>query len=92
MRAADDFMPFVRFNCYSFGCDCGKREFVIRFSRSVIPSFVRSLAVCAFVCCLAGFAVVVAVVALVSFWLWPNLEPQHSQFIGRVFTTNTVAS
>lgn len=62
---------------------------------SVVQSFHRSfvrLSVCAFVCYLAGFAVVVAVVALVSFWLWPNLEPQHSQFIGRVFTTNTVAS
>lgn len=59
--------------------------------QSVIPSFVR-LSLCAFVCCLAGFVVVAAVVALVSFWLWPNLEPQRSQFIGRVFTTNTVAS
>lgn len=63
----------------------------VSVAHSLIHSFVR-LSVCAFVCCLAGFVIVAVVVALVSFRLWPNLEPQRSQFIGRVFTTNTVAS
>jgi len=74
--SADDFMPFVRFNCYSFRL------------RSSFVSFVSPL----FVVVAVVAIILVVVVALVSFWLWPNLEPHRIQFIGRVFTTNTVAN